>query len=48
VGSIISAIASALVGGALAITAVVGVVQSSTKAPDKNPAASQIVDYGNR
>ena len=35
-----------LVGGALGTAATLGLVQSSNSAPDKNPASSQIITYG--
>jgi uncharacterized protein DUF2613 len=48
VGKLISLAISAIAGAILAVTAVVGVVSSSTAAPKHNPAAAQIVNYGNR
>jgi uncharacterized protein DUF2613 len=48
VGKLISTAIAAVIGALLAATAVWGVVASSTAAPSKNPASSQIVDYGNR
>jgi hypothetical protein len=48
VGKLISLAVSAIVGAVLAVTAVMGVVSSSTAAPKHNPAGAQIVDYGNR
>jgi hypothetical protein len=48
VGKLISIVVSAILGVVLAGTAVWGVVSSTTAAPKHNPAATQIVNYGNR
>jgi hypothetical protein len=48
VGKIISIVVSAIVGSALAAGASWGILTSATKAPNHNPANSQVVDYGNR
>lgn len=45
---LVSVIVSGVVGSALAAFAAYGVVSSSTAAPDKNPAGSQVVDYGQK
>ena len=45
---LITAGVSVVVGGVLAVLAAWGIISSSTAAPDHNPAASQIVDYGQR
>ncbi|HEY3717739.1 MAG TPA: DUF2613 family protein [Jatrophihabitantaceae bacterium] len=47
-GKIISIVVSAIVGSALAAGASWGILTSATKAPNHNPANSQVVDYGNR
>ncbi|MGI8879035.1 MAG: hypothetical protein ACR2KJ_00690 [Jatrophihabitans sp.] len=47
-GKLISIALSAIVGAALSIVAAVAVVQSATKAPNKNPVSGQLIDYGNR
>ena len=44
---LLSLIVSGVVGAALAVFAAYGVVTTSTAAPDKNPASTQVVDYGN-
>jgi hypothetical protein len=48
VGSIISLVASAVVGAALAVFAVLGITSAATKAPSTNPANAQVVNYGAR
>ena len=45
---ILTIVASAIVGAAIAVGAAVGIYSSATTAPSHNPANSQIVDYGNR
>lgn len=47
-GKIISIVVSAVLGAGLAVGASVGILSSATKAPNHNPANSQVVDYGNR
>lgn len=47
-GKWISIILSGLVGGTLATFAALGIVSSSTAAPDHNPAGAQVVDYGQK
>ncbi len=47
-GVIISIVGSVLVGGAVAAATIVGVVQSQTAPPDKNPVtvSAPVIDYG--
>ncbi|MGI8666629.1 MAG: DUF2613 family protein [Jatrophihabitans sp.] len=47
-GKLITLVVSAIIGAALAGTAVVGVVSANTAAPKHNPASAPIVNYGNR
>ncbi|MDQ2839101.1 MAG: hypothetical protein M3Y89_17080 [Actinomycetota bacterium] len=47
-GKLISLVLSAVIGAGLAGVAVAGVVSANTAAPKHNPAAVQIVNYGNR
>lgn len=44
---VLSMIGAALVGGVTAFFAVTAVVNSTTAAPSTNPAAGQIIQYGN-
>jgi hypothetical protein len=51
VGSIIAAFGSLLIGGVVATTTIVGVVQSQTSSPDQSPVsvnatADDLVAYG--
>jgi len=45
---LLSMIGAALVGAALATVTVLSVVSSTTAAPSTNPAAGQIIQYGDR
>lgn len=45
---VLSALGAAVVGAVVAFFAVTGVVHSTTAAPATNPAAGQIIQYGDR
>ncbi len=47
-GKTISIVASAVIGAVLAVVAAWGIAAAATKAPSKNPANAQIVNYGQR